>query len=341
MQWTTPKKIAIVLTLMLSVTTVVLIYLLSFSPGFDIESWQLILIFLSTVISFYFITVKFLTKYIQERVKLIYKSITRERGVSDDVETDFSKIDEDVNRMVSERHQEIQELKNMESFRREFLGNVSHELKTPIFNIQGYIHTLIDGAINDKNVNIQYLQRSAKSVDRMINIVEDLEMISKIESNRLDLEFTDWNIAEHIQELFEILEMKAKKRSISLSLDNQSNVSYVDADRDKISQVLINLIENSIKYGNEGGHTKVRIFEMGENLLIEIADDGDGIPSEHLPRLFERFYRVDKSRSRNAGGTGLGLSIVKHIIEAHRQTINVRSTQKIGTTFSFTLKKAK
>ena len=341
MQWTTPKKIAIVLTLMLSVTTVVLVYLLSFSPGFDIESWQLILIFLSTVISFYFITVKFLTKYIQERVKLIYKSITRERGVSDDVETDFSKIDEDVNRMVSERHQEIQELKNMESFRREFLGNVSHELKTPIFNIQGYIHTLIDGAINDKNVNIQYLQRSAKSVDRMINIVEDLEMISKIESNRLDLEFTDWNIAEHIQELFEILEMKAKKRSISLSLDNQSNVSYVDADRDKISQVLINLIENSIKYGNEGGHTKVRIFEMGENLLIEIADDGDGIPSEHLPRLFERFYRVDKSRSRNAGGTGLGLSIVKHIIEAHRQTINVRSTQNIGTTFSFTLKKAK
>ena len=175
----------------------------------------------------------------------------------------------------------------------------------------------------------------------MINIVEDLEMISKIESNRLDLEFTDWNIAEHIQELFEILEMKAKKRSISLSLDNQSNVSYVDADRDKISQVLINLIENSIKYGSEGGHTKVRIFEMGVNLLIEIADDGDGIPSEHLPRLFERFYRVDKSRSRNAGGTGLGLSIVKHIIEAHRQTINVRSTQNIGTTFSFTLKKAK
>ena len=207
MQWTTPKKIAIVLTLMLSVTTVVLVYLLSFLSGFDIGSWQLILIFLSTVISFYFISVKFLTKYIQERVKLIYKSITRERGVSDDVETDFSKIDEDVNRMVSERHQEIQELKNMESFRREFLGNVSHELKTPIFNIQGYIHTLIDGAINDKNVNIQYLQRSAKSVDRMINIVEDLEMISKIESNRLDLEFTDWNIAEHIQELFEILEM--------------------------------------------------------------------------------------------------------------------------------------
>jgi two-component system phosphate regulon sensor histidine kinase PhoR len=242
--------------------------------------------------------------------------------------------------MVNERQKEIEELKNMESFRREFLGNVSHELKTPIFNIQGYIYTLIDGAISDENVNMQYLERSSKSVDRMINIVEDLEMISKIESNRLDLEFTRWNIVDHVQELFDILEMKAKKRSISLSINNQSTNNFVEADRDKISQVLINLIENSIKYGNEGGHTKVRLFEMGENILVEIADDGDGIPAEHLPRLFERFYRVDKSRSRTAGGTGLGLSIVKHIVDAHRQTINVRSTENVGTTFSFTLKKA-
>jgi len=154
------------------------------------------------------------------------------------------------------------------------------------------------------------------------------------------LEFTRWNIVDHIQELFDILEMKAKKRSITLSINNQSINNFVEADRDKISQVLINLIENSIKYGNEGGHTKVRLFEMGENILVEIADDGDGIPSEHLPRLFERFYRVDKSRSRSAGGTGLGLSIVKHIVDAHRQTINVRSTENVGTTFSFTLKKA-
>jgi two-component system phosphate regulon sensor histidine kinase PhoR len=281
-----------------------------------------------------------LKKYIHERVKVIYKSLTRQRGVSDDVETDLNKVDEDVDMMVNERQKEIEELKNMESFRREFLGNVSHELKTPIFNIQGYIYTLIDGAISDENVNMQYLERSSKSVDRMINIVEDLEMISKIESNRLDLEFTRWNIVDHVQELFDILEMKAKKRSISLSINNQSTNNFVEADRDKISQVLINLIENSIKYGNEGGHTKVRLFEMGENILVEIADDGDGIPAEHLPRLFERFYRVDKSRSRTAGGTGLGLSIVKHIVDAHRQTINVRSTENVGTTFSFTLKKA-
>jgi two-component system phosphate regulon sensor histidine kinase PhoR len=257
------------------------------------------------------------------------------------VETDLNKVDEDVDRMVDERQQEIEELKSMESFRREFLGNVSHELKTPIFNIQGYIHTLLDGAIRDENVNMQYLERTSKSVDRMINIVEDLEMISKIESNRLDLEFSRWDIVNYVQELFDILEMKAKKRSVSLSIDNQSNVNFVEADKDKIAQVLINLIENSIKYGKDGGHTIVRFFEMGENILIEVADDGGGIPSDHLPRLFERFYRVDKSRSRSEGGTGLGLSIVKHIIEAHRQTINVRSTENVGTTFSFTLKKSK
>jgi len=340
MQWTTPKKIAFYLTLALSVPFFILFSLMCFWSESTIQFWQILTVIISSTISIYIISFLFLKKFIHERVKVIYKSLTRQRGVSDDVETDLNKVDEDVDRMVNERQREIEELKNMESFRREFLGNVSHELKTPIFNIQGYIHTLIDGAIRDENVNMQYLERSSKSVDRMINIVEDLEMISKIESNRLELEFTRWNIVDHIQELFDILEMKAKKRSITLSINNQSINNFVEADRDKISQVLINFIENSIKYGNEGGHTKVRLFEMGENILVEIADDGDGIPSEHLPRLFERFYRVDKSRSRSAGGTGLGLSIVKHIVDAHRQTINVRSTENVGTTFSFTLKKA-
>ena len=340
MQWTTPKKIAIALTLALAVPVFILFALICLWFENNIQSWQIALISASLLLSIYLISYYFLKQYVHERVKVIYKTLTRQRGISDDVESDLDKVDEDVDQMINERQREIEELKSMESFRREFLGNVSHELKTPIFNIQGYIHTLIDGAIRDENVNMQYLQRSSKSVDRMINIVEDLEMISKIESNQLELEFTRWDIVEYIQELFDILEMKAKKRSVSLSINNQSTNNFVEADRDKISQVLINLIENSIKYGNEGGHTKVRLFEMGENLLIEIADDGAGIPAEHLPRLFERFYRVDKSRSRSAGGTGLGLSIVKHIIEAHRQTINVRSTENVGTTFSFTLKKA-
>jgi two-component system phosphate regulon sensor histidine kinase PhoR len=340
MQWTTPKKIAIALTLALAVPVFILFAIICLWFENSMQSWQIIVISASLLLSIYLISYYFLNQYVHERVKVIYKTLTRQRGVSDDVESDLDKVDEDVDQMINERQREIEELKSMESFRREFLGNVSHELKTPIFNIQGYIHTLIDGAIRDENVNMQYLQRSSKSVDRMINIVEDLEMISKIESNQLELEFTRWDIVDHLQELFDILEMKAKKRSVSLSINNQSTNNFVEADRDKISQVLINLIENSIKYGNEGGHTKVRLFEMGENLLIEIADDGAGIPAEHLPRLFERFYRVDKSRSRSAGGTGLGLSIVKHIIEAHRQTINVRSTENVGTTFSFTLKKA-
>ena len=341
MQWTTPKKIAIALTLALAVPVFILFAIICSWFENNMQIWQIAVITATLLLSIYLISYYFLKQYIHERVKVIYKTLTRHRGVSTDLETDLDKVDEDVDQMINERQREIEELKSMESFRREFLGNVSHELKTPIFNIQGYIHTLIDGAIRDENVNIQYLQRSSKSVDRMINIVEDLEMISKIESNQLELEFTRWDIVDHLQELFDILEMKAKKRSVTLSINNQSTNNFVEADRDKISQVLINLIENSIKYGNEGGHTKVRLFEMGENLLIEIADDGAGIPAEHLPRLFERFYRVDKSRSRSAGGTGLGLSIVKHIIEAHRQTINVRSTENVGTTFSFTLKKAK
>ncbi|MBL6662924.1 MAG: sensor histidine kinase [Flavobacteriales bacterium] len=340
MQWTTPKKIAIALTLALAVPVFILFALICIWFENNIQPWQIAVISVSLLLSVYLISYYFLKQYVHERVKVIYKTLTRQRGVSDDVESDLDKVDEDVDQLINERQREIEELKSMESFRREFLGNVSHELKTPIFNIQGYIHTLIDGAIRDENVNMQYLQRSSKSVDRMINIVEDLEMISKIESNQLELEFTRWDIVEHIQELFDILEMKAKKRSVSLSINNQSTNNFVKADRDKISQVLINLIENSIKYGKEGGHTKVRLFEMGDNLLVEIADDGAGIPAQHLPRLFERFYRVDKSRSRNAGGTGLGLSIVKHILEAHRQTINVRSTENVGTTFSFTLKKA-
>ena len=340
MQWTTPKKIAIALTLALAVPVLILFNIIYMRLENNMQIWQIAVITATLLLSIYLISYYFLKQYIHERVKVIYKTLTRHRGVSTDLETDLDKVDEDVDQMINERQREIEELKSMESFRREFLGNVSHELKTPIFNIQGYIHTLIDGAIRDENVNMQYLQRSSKSVDRMINIVEDLEMISKIESNQLELEFTRWDIVDHLQELFDILEMKAKKRSVDLSINNQSTNNFVEADRDKISQVLINLIENSIKYGNEGGHTKVRLFEMGENLLVEIADDGAGIPAEHLPRLFERFYRVDKSRSRSAGGTGLGLSIVKHIIEAHRQTINVRSTENVGTTFSFTLKKA-
>jgi len=341
MQLTTPKSISITLTFLLLILSTVFYFSFNTLLSQDLKWWIILLLVLLFLWLYYTVAKWFLTNYIHRKVKLIYKSLRREKGASDDVETDLKKVSDEVDELVTERQKEIEELKVMENFRREFLGNVSHELKTPIFNIQGYIHTLIDGALQDEAVNMRYLVRTSKSVDRMINIVEDLEMISKIESNRLDLEFREWDIVNLTQEIFEALEMKSKRRSIVLSIDNQSQNTKVIADKEKISQVLINLIDNSIKYGKEGGHTKVRFFEMGENLLVEVSDNGNGISSHHLPRLFERFYRVDKSRSRNEGGTGLGLAIVKHIIEAHRQTINVRSTVSKGTTFSFTLKNVK
>ena len=215
MQWTTPKKIAIALTIAVAVPVFILCTLICLWFENNIQSWQIAVISASLLLSIYLISYYFLKQYVHERVKVIYKTLTRQRGVSNDLESDLDKVDEDVDQMINERQREIEELKSMESFRREFLGNVSHELKTPIFNIQGYIHTLIDGAIRDENVNMQYLQRSSKSVDRMINIVEDLEMISKIESNQLELEFTRWNIFDHISEIFDVLEMKAKKRSVT------------------------------------------------------------------------------------------------------------------------------
>lgn len=254
--------------------------------------------------------------------------------------TDLALVSKDVEDIASQRQKEIDELKMMENFRREFLGNVSHELKTPIFNIQGYIHTLIDGALYDKNVNMAYLERTSKSVDRMINIVEDLVTISKIESDRLDLEMENFDIVDLAKDIFDQTEMKAKKANLSISLDKEYDPISVLADRDKIIQVFTNLVVNSIKYGKEGGETNVRFYEMGENILIEVADNGIGISQQNLPRLFERFYRVDKSRSRDQGGTGLGLAIVKHILESHNQVINVRSTEDVGTTFSFTLQKS-
>ena len=339
MQKSSPKSIATLLAIVLTVFS--LIFLLLFQIVFTNQTLFVEILALIIVVFFgtYFLIYTTLKKYVYDRVKLIYKSLYKQKGVSELTETDLDKVSEDVEVLTAQKEKEIDDLKLMESFRREFLGNVSHELKTPIFNIQGYIHTLLDGALHDETVNEQYLSRTSKSVDRMINIVEDLEMISKIESDRLDLEFTDWDIVSMTQDVSDQVEMKAKKRSVLLKFEKDYPSIKVNGDRDKIMQVMFNLIVNSIKYGREGGSTEVRFYEMGENILIEVADDGIGISEDNLPRLFERFYRVDKSRSREQGGTGLGLAIVKHIIEAHKQNINVRSTEGVGTTFSFTLRK--
>jgi two-component system, OmpR family, phosphate regulon sensor histidine kinase PhoR len=287
-----------------------------------------------------------LEKFIYSKIKLIFKTIHTFKSAKKRMEIDLHRdIISDVNQEVldwaQDRTDEIRELKETELYRREFLGNVSHELKTPLFNIQGYVMTLLDGGLEDPAINHEYLNRTRKNIDRMIAIVDDLETISRLETGQLELDIKKFDLTSLVKDVIELLELKASSKNIRLRIRSEAGQTYMaEGDKEKIRQVLINLIDNSIKYGTEGGKTKISFFDMDENWLIEITDNGTGIEEKDIPRIFERFYRVDKSRSREAGGSGLGLAIVKHIIEAHDQTINVRSTVGIGTTFSFTLKKA-
>ena len=239
------------------------------------------------------------------------------------------------------RLEEINILKDQENYRREFLGNVSHELKTPLFTIQGYILTLIEGALKDKKVRGKYLRRSAKGVDRLISIVKDLDLITQFESGIKTVDKTDFNIYELIENVYDLMEFESEKNNTKLLINNENNTPIiVNADKERILQVLTNLVVNSIKYGKEGGYTKVKVEEYdNDRIIVRVKDNGEGIEDEHLPRLFERFYRIDKNRSRKKGGSGLGLSIVKHIIEAHQEQIFVESKIGQGTEFSFTLKK--
>jgi two-component system, OmpR family, phosphate regulon sensor histidine kinase PhoR len=325
-------------SLMLMFIMVVHIILFEFSLSFSNSVILVTSVGLSS-----FILVRWLVdQFIYNKIKLIYKNIQDVKSRPGDLkDVDLRKATKDVNSWNSKREKEIQKLMIRESYRRQFVGNVAHELKTPIFNIQGYIDTLLDGAIDDEEINRKFLERANKSVARMIHIVEDLDEITKLEAGTLDIEEEPVDIIELIQEVVDQLEMKAKKRNVNLVVKHQQKGRFlVQVDVEKIKQVLINLIVNAIKYGREGGEVICRTYSMGEQVLVEVADDGNGIPSEHLTKIFERFYRVDKSRDRGQGGSGLGLSIVKHIIEAHNQTINIRSTEGEGCTFSFTLKKA-
>ena len=243
-----------------------------------------------------------------------------------------------------ERRSEINTLKDQENYRREFLGNISHELKTPLFTIQGYILTLVDGgALKDKKVREKYLRRAAKGVDRIISIVKDLDLITQFESGIKTVDRSEFNIFDLVDNVFDLLEFESEKNNISLKLENiKDPLIYVNADQERILQVLTNLIVNSIKYGSNNGYTEVLVEDYNkEKVIVRVIDNGEGIEQEHLPRLFERFYRIDKNRSRKKGGSGLGLSIVKHIIEAHQEEIFVESKIGEGTEFSFTLQKPK
>lgn len=303
---------------------------------------------LTALLIVYNVNIFYLKKYIYRKIKLIYKTIHQEKVAPEEKNKSIdihSNIIEDVEREVADwaesQRKELNKYKTWAEYRRNFMGDISHELKTPIFNIQGYIESLLDGGLDDPAVNRMFLKRAATNVQRLQTIVEDLESISRLESGDLLLEMQTFDIKELAEEVFEDLEMKAKRRNIILEFkDGASNSFKVRADREKIRQVLNNLVNNSLKYGIENGRTKIGFYDMDRHILIEVADNGIGIPKQHINHVFDRFYRVDKSRSRQMGGSGLGLSIVKHIVEAHKQTINVRSTPELGSTFGFTLEKA-
>ncbi len=305
-------------------------------------------ILLVTFVSAYFLIFYAIEVFIYRKIKLVYKNIhnlkikkSEPRFAELHSNDPITDVETEVRNWAEDKSTEIEQLREMETYRKEFLGNVSHELKTPIFNIQGYINTLLDGALEDPEILVHFLKKAAKSTDRIATLVDDLEAISQLESGFLTMELEIFDVNDLVRDIFDSLELRASEKNVTLDFKEGCDVPFiVEADKDRIRQVIINLIVNSIKYGKVDGHTLVGLYDMDENILIEVTDNGIGVPEEHLPRLFERFYRVDKSRSRDGGGTGLGLSIVKHIIEAHNQTINVRSTIGVGTTFGFTLKKA-
>ena len=285
----------------------------------------------------------YIRKYIRIRVSKILNELNPEivKDFSEDKNLEI--ITDEIITKARERRSEINVLKNQENYRREFLGNISHELKTPLFTIQGYILTLVEGAMKDKKVREKYLKRAAKGVDRLISIVKDLDLITQFESGIKTVDKSDFNIYELVENVFELMEFESEKNNITLQYEKDNiTPTYVYADQERILQVLTNLVVNSIKYGSNNGYTKVLVEDFNkEKVIIKVIDDGEGIEKEHLPRLFERFYRIDKNRSRKKGGSGLGLSIVKHIIEAHQEQIFVESKIGVGTEFSFTLQKPK
>ena len=337
-------KFAIKTSLFLTITLTLILSV--FLYAVDAITWLIIpFILCFGLISFLIIQYR-VERFIYRRVKKIYDDLTLLESTSltkQPITTDMATLTKEIDKYAKDKKLEIETLKVREEYRKEFLGNVSHELKTPLFTVQGYILTLLDGAIDDKRIRKRYLQRASKGVERLIYIVKDLDMITKLEVGDLSLAKEVFDVAALIKNVFELLEMKANKKKITLTFDRDYNEAIlVYADKERIEQVITNLIVNSIKYGREKGTTEVSIENLIKNkVIVRVTDNGEGIAEEHLSRIFERFYRVDKSGSRKEGGSGLGLSIVKHIIEAHDERIYIESEPDVGSEFSFSMEKAK
>jgi two-component system phosphate regulon sensor histidine kinase PhoR len=340
------SNFALKLASIITCLAIILALLLTWNLNIQIDFWKWAIV-IGLFYGLIFLVIRSnVERLIYRQIKNIYTDFEgSEQGIKDNplITTDLNALTQEVERLSENRQIELASLKVREAYRREFIGNVSHELKTPLFTVQGYILTLLDGAMKDKSVRKKYLQRANKAVERLIYIVKDLDLITKIEMGELTLERESFNIIELAQSVFELLEMKAQSKEISLVFDRKYDDSImVNADRERIQQVLINLVDNSIKYGKNAGTTEIAVDPLNEQrCLVRVTDNGEGVNQEHLERLFERFYRVDKSGSRTVGGSGLGLAIVKHFIEAHNEKIYVESQFGVGSEFSFTLEYAK
>lgn len=312
----------------------------------DSSRLHLLLFFLGATVISVIVIYLFIDRFLSKSLLPIYKTIfgmtSKDKAPLslDLMQNPLDEAEKSVTDWADQRIQEIRDLQAKDDFRKEFIGNLAHELKTPLFNIQGYVSSLMEGAMDDERVREKFLEKANRNIDRMTRIVEDLDTISHLEFDRLELELNPMDIVKCSREVIESFENKAESRQVMLVMKEQDPISVI-GDEFRISQVLINLVNNAIKYGRIGGTVILSFVDFNDRILIEVTDDGPGIGPAELPRIFERFYRIDKSRSRDQGGSGLGLAIVKHIIEAHGQSINAKSEVGKGSTFSFTLQKAK
>ncbi len=339
----TPRQIALYVSVLTTFFVFLAVIFINASAGDMNRALNIVFIPIVSFAACFFVVNYFIETFIYRRIKIIYKRIADSKQTENAaLGNTLEDVEHEVENWADDKNKEIASLKELEEYRRNYLGNVSHELKTPIFNIQGFLHTLIDGGVNDPSVNLSYLQKAARNVERLNSIVQDLETISQLEAGKLTLDIQVFDIQQLTNEVIEDMDLKAKEKNIKISFKEGADHGFrVRADRETIRQVLTNLIGNSVKYGKVNGQTKISFYDMDRIVLIEVSDNGIGIARHHLKHLFDRFYRVDKSRSRNAGGTGLGLSIVKHIIEGHNQSVHVRSTEGVGSTLGFTLEKVK
>lgn len=338
-------NLALFASLLVTLTSTIVSAILMYLYSNYINFW-LLPFFIVTFLFSFLILQNRIQKFINNRINKIYRDVRlldEKNFVKPPFLTDLDMLTFEVERFAENKKLEIETLNIKENYRKEYMGNISHELKTPLFTVQGYILTLLDGAMKDKNVRKKYLQGANKGVERLIHIVKDLDMITQLESGGLTLNRVDFNLVALVQNVMDLLEMKAGKKNITLTFDREYfDPIMVYADRDRIEQVVINLIVNSIKYGKIDGTTEVAIESLSRNkILLRVTDNGEGIAKENLNRIFERFYRIDKSGSRKEGGSGLGLSIVKHIVEGHSEKIYLESQLGIGSEFSFTLEKGK